>query len=143
MFNLIQSTPFSINRKTTFENMLDNFFNNDFDEFTQKTKGFNINIEENEDSYIVNGELPGFNKEDISIEYQDSKLTILANKKEDKTEENKNYIHKEIYSQTVSRSFYIKNIIEDSINAELKNGILTMILPKNKSKENKKYIEIK
>lgn len=92
-------------------------------------------------------ELPGVNKDCISVELDEGYLTITASMNES-SEENKNngkYIRKERHSGNYKRSFYIgENITKEDIKAKFENGILTVSFPKNDIKEEskKKIIDI-
>ena len=104
-------------------------------------------IREGDNNYIIDVDLPGFNKEDIKIDVEDGYLNINASvsKNEDEEEKGK-FIRRERYSGECSRSFYIgDDVHEDEIKATFKNGILGLEIPKVKeieNKEEKKYIEI-
>lgn len=100
------------------------------------------NIVENETSFVVTTELPGLNKENISVKFEDDTLTISTQVTEEKEiKEGENIVHQERYSSNQSRSFSFENINHDSINAKYDNGILTLTLQK-KEKENSKNITI-
>ncbi len=97
-------------------------------------KDGNINIEM---------DIPGYNKEDISINVEDGILTIEASRDEVKEDDSKNYYRKERVFGSFKRQFTVGNIEEDKINAKFNNGVLTVCFPKEEEKETKKYIEIK
>lgn len=89
--------------------------------------------------YHLNIELPGYNKEDISVSYDDGYLTIHA--KHEVKEEKK--VHSEItYSQEASRSFYVGDIDESLIKAKYEDGILKLNVPKQVSEEKQNLISI-
>lgn len=105
---------------------------------------FKVDVKDLKDSYELTAELPGVNKEDISLSYDNGYLTISANtqeKKDEKGEDGK-YIRRERRSGSVSRSFYIDNIDEKQTKAEFKDGILTVTLPKAQPVDNAKHITI-
>lgn len=102
--------------------------------------GLRTNIEELESDYIVTVEVPGVSKKDITIDYDDSYLTISVEKKEDNS--NKKYLRKEITETTFSRSFYLENVNEDKIKAKLEDGILTIKIEKSKPVVKNKKIKI-
>ena len=95
-------------------------------------KSFNVDVKDNGDSYELKAELPGFTKEDVHLSYKDNYLSISANKEESKDEKDDqgNFIRRERYSGSMSRSFYIDNIDENNCNADFKDGILTVTMPK-------------
>ena len=76
--------------------------------------------------YILECEMPGFNKEDIKIDVNGSVLTLCAEHKSENDEKNKNgeYIRRERSYGSYCRSFDISNIDESAIEAEYTNGVL-------------------
>lgn len=96
-----------------------------------------VDIKEREEEYILEAELPGIDKQDITLEIKDNILTISVKKDEKIDEEKENYIIKERKYGTVSRSFGIDGVNIEKIKAKFKNGILFVILPKLESKHSK------
>ncbi|MBQ7308178.1 MAG: Hsp20/alpha crystallin family protein [Clostridia bacterium] len=100
------------------------------------------------DNYILETEVPGFKKEEITIDFEDGYITILAKKEkeqkcEDKEKCNVKYLRRERYTGTCSRKFYVGEINENDIKASFCDGILTLSFPKeSKKKETKKIINI-
>ena len=97
-------------------------------------------------NFIMDIDLPGVDKKDITISLENGYVTVEA-KREECTEENSNgnYIHRERFYGSTSRSFYVGDgISEDDIKASYKEGILTVIVPDMEAKklESKKYITI-
>ena len=104
-------------------------------------------IREHDEGYEVDIDLPGFKKDEIQMELKDGVLTVSAAKGLDKDEEDKkgNYIRKERYAGSMSRSFYVgENMKEEDIHAKYENGILTLDVPKEQKKAvpEKRYIAI-
>lgn len=122
----------------------DSFFNDYLDFFNSKQNHnfMNTDIIENESNYILRIEIPGINKEDISIDYENENLNIKVTKNEN-CNENCSYLRKEICYGEYSRKFYVGNINEEEINASYDNGILIINVPKEAKINNKKSIEIK
>ena len=126
----------------------DDFFRDDF--FTRKDKmSFQLmktDIQEDENKYLLEVDLPGYNKEDIKIDVTDGYLTINAKITKEDNDEDKNYVRRERFTGEATRSFYVgEDIKEDEIKASFKNGILTLEVPKVNPEEKlpeKKYIEI-
>lgn len=126
----------------------DDFFRDDF--FDRKDRmNFNLmktDIREDDKSYLLEVDLPGYSKDDIKIDITDGYLTINAKVEKEDKEDNKNYVRRERFTGEVSRSFYVgEDIKEDEVKASFKNGILTLEVPKlslEDKKKDKKYIEI-
>ena len=104
-------------------------------------------IREHDAGYEVDIDLPGFKKDEISIELENGYLTVSAAKGLDKDEEDKKgkYIRKERYAGAMQRSFYVgENLTQEDIKAKYENGILKLSVPKKEAKpvETKKTIAI-
>ena len=108
-----------------------------FDDFltTKKEQTMKCDIYEKDGNYHIEMDVPGFSKEDISVEAKDGYLTISAEKK--------NYIRRERVYGKYERTFYVGDLDQDKIDAEFNNGCLKITVPKKEEVENKKVIEIK
>lgn len=110
---------------------------NDFERSFMKDQSFALgrtDVKEEDSRYVMETELPGYNKEDIKIDIDGSVLTLSAEhseNKEDKDSEGK-YLRRERTFGSYRRSFDISGVDADNISAEYKNGILTLSLPKKK-----------
>lgn len=126
----------------------DDFFRDDF--FDRKDRmNYNLmktDIREDDKSYLLEVDLPGYSKDDIKIDITDGYLTINAKVEKEDKDDGKNYVRRERFTGEVSRSFYVgEEIKEDEVKASFKNGILTLEVPKlslEDKKKDKKYIEI-
>ncbi len=114
---------------------------NDFITSTSPTT-LKCDIYEKNGNYHIEMDAPGFNKDDIKIEYKDKYLIISASKEDVREEENVNYIRRERTSGKYERSFHVGNIDVEKIDAEFKDGLLKILLPKKDEDNNKKVIEI-
>ena len=105
-------------------------------------------VRETDGSYEVDIDLPGFKKDEISAELKNGYLTISAAKGLDKDEKDKktgNYIRRERYAGSMSRSFYVgDDVAQEDIHAKFENGILELTIPKKDAKavEQNNYIAI-
>ena len=105
-------------------------------------------IAENDDSFLLIMNLPGFKKEDVKAELKDGYLTINASTNTSKEEkgENGKYIRKERFSGSCSRSFYVgEAVTQEDIKAKIEDGTLKITVPKKELKpevEEAKYIAI-
>ena len=128
-------------RRNNFD-LFDDFFNDDF--FSRKEASLmKTDIKETKDKYIVDVDLPGFKKENIGLSLDDGYLSIEAKlDKEDKEDKDENFIRRERFHGECSRSFYVgKEIKEEDINAEFKNGILKVEIPKKSEAEKAKEVK--
>ena len=139
------------------DNVFDDFFDFPFydDRAEKKLYGHHAanlmktDIQEHEDGYTLEMDLPGFKKEEIQIELNDGYMTISAAKGLDEDEKDKKsgkYIRRERYTGSCQRSFYVgEDVTEEDIKAEFKHGILKLFVPKKEAKpavEQKKYVSI-
>ena len=105
-------------------------------------------VRETENSYELDMDMPGFEKEDIKAELKNGYLNISAssNKNNDETDKDGRYIRRERYCGTCSRSFYVgEDVKQEDIKAKFENGILKVTVPKKEEKpavEENKYISI-
>ena len=120
---------------------LDDFF----DDFvpTKEAGRMKCDIYEKGGDYHIEMDIPGFDKKDIKIEAKDGYITVTAEKEAEENDEEKNYLRRERTYGKYERSFYLGDFNNDEINAEFKNGILKVTVPKKEQVEEKKYIDIK
>ena len=121
------------------ENMFDDFFDNSFFGGHSPLFGkhernlMKTDIRETDDAkaYRFAVELPGFKKDEISIDLSNGYLTIQAAKGLDKDEEDKKgrYIRRERYAGSMSRSFYVGDVKKEDIHAKFEDGVLHVELP--------------
>ena len=131
-------------------NLIDDMFNDPF--FTTSydrtsTQIMKTDIHEKDGNYMIAMELPGYAKEDIKADLKDGYLTITAHKNETKEEKDAKgkCIHKERYTGTCNRSFYVgEEISQEDIKAAFKDGVLHLTFPKEvqRQEEQPKLITI-
>lgn len=135
------------------DNFVDSFFDDVFRfpfDTMQKSKvpGMNVDVQEFDDRYQMDLELPGYAKEDIQADLKNGYLTISANHTENRDEKDDGgkYIRRERYYGQCQRSFFVgKELTEEDIKASFQDGILKLTIPKKDPKpavEEKKYITI-
>ena len=139
------------------DNVFDDFFEFPFydDKAEKKLYGHHAanlmktDIQEHDDGYTLEMDLPGFKKEEIQIELNNGYMTISAAKGLDEDEKDKKsgkYIRRERYTGSCQRSFYVgEDVTEEDIKGEFKHGILKLFVPKKEAKpavEQKKYVSI-
>lgn len=126
-----------------FYNLVDNFFNDrDFPITSFKNDTFKVDVKENENEYLVDAEIAGTDKKDIAISYDDGRLLIAVEKKEEKEEKGEKYIHRERSFSSMQRGIYLPDVLEDQIKASFDNGVLKITAPKGKAPETRKQIPI-
>lgn len=126
-----------------FEEMFNDPFFNGFSR--QQSNLMQSDVKENDKQYLIDINLPGYDKENIELSIDNGYLNINAKIEESKDDEKENYIHKERYVGECHRSFYVgDDIKEEDVKANFKNGILKLTIPKKEEKkiENKKFISI-
>ena len=124
------------------ENLFDDFFG---DPFGMMPRGrdplygkharnlMRTDVRETEDTYELDVDLPGFKKDEVTLELKDGVLTIQAVKGLDKDETDKKgkYIRQERYAGACSRSFYVgESVKPKDVHAKFEDGILKLSLPK-------------
>jgi HSP20 family protein len=98
-----------------------------------------VDFSEKDGKYHLTAELPGLNKDDISINIEDGYLTVSGKKEEEKEDKGADYYIKETRHGSFSRSFRLpKKVAEDKIDAKYKDGVLTVVLPHEEAAETKK-----
>lgn len=147
------------------ESLFDDFFDDifDFPAFNEKemqkaqrklygrhaANMMKTDVREHGDHYEVDIELPGFRKDELSIELKDGYLTINAAKGLDNDEAAKKtgkFVRRERYTGSMSRSFYIgEDVKQEDIHAKYESGVLMLSVPKMTKKppiEETNYIAI-
>lgn len=119
----------------------DDFFD-DFFEPALKDQ-MKCDIYEKNGNYNIVMDIPGYDKDDITLECDNGYLTISAEVSSEDNEEDKNYIRRERRYGRFSRSFYVGDVDPDEIDAEFKKGVLKVVVPKLDEKPSKKQIKIK
>jgi len=118
-----------------------------FDDFisSRKEQYMKCDIYEKGGNYHIEMDIPGFKKDEISVETKDGYLTITAEKKDEVNEDDKekNYIRRERTYGKYQRSFYLGDLDEENIDASFENGMLKIEVPKKEEVDSKKVIEIK
>ena len=135
-------------KRNEFDMFRDFFEGDDFFPIRRESAIMKTDIKEKKDKYIIEMDLPGYEKENITLSLKDGYLGVTAEvDKEDENEEKDKFVHKERYYGHCSRSFYVgEQIKEEDVNAEFKNGILKICIPKKEERKElpeAKHIEIK
>lgn len=120
-----------------------------FDDFMDDKTNYSMDvmkcdIYEKDGAYHIEADIPGFKKDEISVDCEDGYVTITAekNSENEDSDESKKYLKRErVYSKT-TRKFYVGDIDTSLIKAEFKDGMLSVIVPKEEKLPNKKTIQI-
>ena len=103
-----------------------------------------VNIRESEKNYILDLAIPGLDKKDLKIDINEDVLTISSETKNETEESSDGYKRKEFSFSTFTRSFWIpENVEREKIEANYKDGILSVELPKQEEEKNKITREVK
>ena len=124
------------------ENLFDDFFGDSFEKhffpardalYGKHAKNLmKTDVRETDNSYELDVDLPGFKKDEVSVELDGGYLTISAAKGLDKDETDKagRYIRQERYAGQCSRSFYVGDVRPEAVSARYEDGILHLEIPK-------------
>jgi HSP20 family protein len=130
----------TITRRSFRPFYMPNLFDDDF--FPVMTSRNNsmpaVNIKEDEKFYTLDLAVPGIDKQDLKIDINEDVLTISSESKSEKEENKEGYKRKEFSYSSFCRSFYIpENVSKEKIEANYKDGVLTVALPKQEEEKNK------
>lgn len=114
------------------------------DDFTDRfSYGTDIDIYKKDDSYLLELEMPGFDKKDIQVEFKGDILSIKAEHTEDVEEDAKNYFYQSRSFKNVHRQIRFADVDEVSVEAEYENGVLKIVLPTKVEEELTNKIDVK
>lgn len=100
-------------------------------------------ISEDDNNYYLQVDLPGVTKDDLKLNYQDGKLSISGERKEEREEKGKTYHRVERTFGKYYRQFNLPDTaIVDNIEAEFKEGQLKVVIPKSEEAK-PKQLDIK
>lgn len=140
---LVRREPFT---PTPFNRLFENFFGNEglatlasnypaaFEEGTLA-----IDVSEDDKNVLVRASLPGFKKEDVTVEVHEGILSVKAEHSEETEEKGETFYRRERRVGSLSRRVALpSDVLDDKIEAELKDGVLTLRMPKNPKPSPKK-----
>lgn len=126
-----------------FNNMLEDFLSEGWLSGRGLSRDtFKLDINEIEQEYQIEAELPGISKDDIDLYIDNEILTISANSETKTEQDSKNFIHKERRVNSMSRSIHLAGAKAEGIMAVLKEGVLKITVPKEEKKETARKIKI-
>ena len=137
------------------EDLFDDFFGDPFEMMVPQSRNplygkhaknlMKTDVRELDGSYELDVDLPGFKKDEVTVDLQDGYLTISAAKALDKDESDQKgkFLRQERYAGSMSRSFYVGDDVESAdISAKYEDGILKISVPKAAQKELPKHTTI-
>lgn len=131
MFGML---PFDRSDSNLFDTF-DAFTRDFFRKSNAELPAFRTDIKDTGDAYLLEAELPGFRKEDISLDLKEGILTITATHSQHSEVEERTYIRRERRFGSFQRSFDVSGIDERGITAGYDSGVLSVRLPKVKPAE--------
>jgi HSP20 family protein len=123
-----------------------NLFDDDFfPTFSGRTSSMpQVNIREDEKNYVLELAVPGIDRENLKIDINEDVLTISSEMKNEQEENRDGYKRKEFSYSSFCRSFYIpENVNKEKIEANYKDGILNVSLPKQEEEKTKITRQVK
>lgn len=125
------------------ENMFQHFWDENGDGWGGQLMAPALDLKESDKEVTVRLDLPGVKAEEVDIQLNGNQLVISGERKEEKEEKNEKYHRIERRSGRFSRSATLPCAIqEDKIEAVMKDGILTVLLPKSPEAQSR-HIEVK
>lgn len=143
--NLVRRRNGETNQMTEFDRLRDEINRLfDFDSLPESTGLFDrsfspsLDVVEHDEEFAVTVDLPGVSEKDIDITVANNVLTIRGEKNQEK-EENGRYYRKETWSGSFQRTISLPNTVDaDKVEAGMKNGVLTVRLPKREEAKPKR-----
>ena len=142
MFKL---TPFNASprKRTEFDPFRD-FFDDFFAPTRLRYDTFKIDVEDNDNEYLIKADLPGVKKDEIKVSYDDQALRIQVERseeKEDKDEE-KNYLHRERRVTSMARDIHLPDIDPSKLKAKLEDGVLNIRAEKSEVQDQGYVVDV-
>lgn len=139
---LVKWDPFR--EMVSLQNSINRLFDENF-RFMKAPEGalaqggtFPVDIKDTPEAVLIKAELPGMNKEDIKVNFNDNLLTIRGERKKEEKEEGANFLRIERSYGSYSRSFSVDvPVKQGEIKARYQDGILEITLPKEVDQKKK------
>lgn len=126
-----------------FHSVLDDFFSDAWPmRRNLQSDTFKVDVQEEDKEYIVHAEVPGVKKDEIRLSLNEGRLGISIMREEEKEEKKKNFIHRERRMSSMERNIFLKEADNEGIKAKLEEGVLKIVIPKRKTVDQSKRIEI-
>ena len=130
---LVKWAPKPVSLFNEMDSMVNSLFGNDWNlPVDHEDWSPAVDVKETHDNFLINADIPGFNKKDIKVNIIDQKLMITGESKNESNDENSRYHYRERRHGSFNRTFNLpESVNEDKISASFKNGILEIKLPKH------------
>lgn len=93
-----------------------------------------VDVQETDNAFLVEAELPGLGKDDVNVTFEDGVLTLTGERKFEEETEEKNYRRVERRYGSFSRSFNLgRQVDAEAVDASFKDGLLTITVPKTEA----------
>ena len=126
MYSLIPFEKYTNNMDHFFDD-IPRFF---FTESAERPAAFRTDIQDLGDHFLLEADLPGFQKEEISLDLKGDVLTVTAHHQEEKEAHTGRYLCRERGYGDFARSFDVSSVQQKAITASYENGVLKLVLPK-------------
>lgn len=126
MYSLIPFEKYTNNMDHFFDD-IPRFF---FTESAERPAAFRTDIQDLGDHFLLEADLPGFQKEEISLDLKGDVLTVTAHHQEEKETHTGKYLCRERRYGDFARSFDVSSVQQRGITASYENGVLKLVLPK-------------
>ncbi|MFB6136456.1 MAG: Hsp20/alpha crystallin family protein [Halobacteriaceae archaeon] len=106
-------------------------------------RGIAVDVEDREGEYVVTADVPGFERDDLSVELDDESLRIEAEHEEESERGDEGYVRRERRHRSLRRSVSVPGPVDESgVHASYSNGVLTVTLPKRGGEDGGHRIDI-
>lgn len=134
-----------MNRRNDLFDAMNDWFDlpRKFFDDTNVAKLMQSDVVENDKEYVIKVDMPGMDKSNINLSYNNGILSVSGSRKsfKDMSKDN-SLIHRERIDGHISRSFRLPNVVASEISAKYDNGVLTITLPKQSSDQSDNSIQI-
>ncbi len=137
MKGLVTRRPNSISIFDDFDQFFENFFKEA--PAGVGTKFPSVDIREEQDKFVLEADIPGFNEKDVNVNVDNNVLFIESARDDKREEKGEGYLLRERQTCSFKRSFNLpEGVNVDAIKGEFKNGVLSLTIPKSPEKQPKK-----
>ncbi len=145
--NIIGRDPF-LSLQRSMNRLFEDVFRGSMPSSSESADIFSVmpqmNISETDKEFRVTAELPGVAEKDVDVTLDDDVLTIRGEKKLENKQDKENYHMIERSYGQFQRSIRVPHSVKgDQVQANVENGVLTIVLPKNEAQEKTRHIEVK